>query len=260
MLRQFSDLHHLSLGATDGEIGTIKDAYFDDDRWTLRYLVVATGNWLSGRDVVITPNSIRAVSWNNKRVDVSLTRQQIEKAPSPEEDRPVSRQYETELHDYYGFPYYWASPAWSGLGGAESTAAAAASAELARRSAEQQPDHRGDGDPNLRSAREVIGYQIQASDDSIGSVDDLLFDDAHWLLRFFVVDTRKWLPGRRVLIATEWITDVRWQEREVAVAMSREEVRGSPEFNANELSDENEDALYRHYGKARASGPQIQIR
>jgi uncharacterized protein YrrD len=258
MLRPFTDLRNLSLGATDGEIGTIKDAYFDDDRWTLRYLVVATGTWLSGREVVITPNSIHGVNWSSKTVDVNLSRKQIEKAPSPEDDMPVSRQYETRLHDYYGYPYYWASPAWSGLAGAEPMAAAAA--EAARQAEAKQAAQTERGDSHLRSAREVIGYQIQASDDSIGSVDDFLFDDTHWSLRFFVVDTRKWLPGRRVLIATDWITDVRWQEREVGVAMTREEVRSSPEFDASELNDSNEDALYRHYGRTRTNGPRVQIR
>lgn len=257
MLRLFSDVRDLSLAATDGVLGTVKDAYFDDHRWTLRYLVVTTGSWLSGRSVLISPASIKGVSWDNKQLQLDLTREQIKNAPGQDSDKPVSRQCETLLLDYYGFPYYWSGPTWSGLGNAD--AMAAATAEMIRRN-EASDGSREQGDPHLRSAKEVTGYAIQAIDDSIGEVDDFLFDDANWSLRYFVVDTRKWLPGRRVLIATEWITDVNWDDRKVVVGMSREEVRNSPEFDENHLSEPQERALYQHYGRQPGEGTRIQIR
>ena len=257
MLRLFTDIRDLSLSATDGELGTIKDAYFDDHQWTLRYLVVTTGSWLSGRSVLISPASIEGVSWDNKRLELNLTREQIKNAPSQESDKPVSRQYETLLLDYYGYPYYWSGPTWGDI--ADGGAFAAATEEMLRRN-EAGEVPREQGDPHLRSAKEVAGYGIRAVDDSIGEVDDFLFDDSNWSLRYFVVDTRKWLPGRRVLIATEWITDVNWDYRKVEVGMSREEVRNSPEFDESQLSENQERALYQHYGRQPGEGARVQIR
>jgi hypothetical protein len=257
MLRLFSDVRDLTLEATDGEIGTIKDAFFDDRHWTLRYLVVTTGAWLSGRSVLIAPASIQGVSSDNERLTLSLTRDQIKNAPSEACEHPVSRQYESKLLDYYGYPYYWSGATWGGFGGGG--AMAAATAEMIRRN-EARGAPQEEGDPNLRSAKEVAGYAIQAVDDSIGQVDDFLFEDSNWSLRYFVVDTRKWLPGRRVLIATEWISNMNWDERKVEVGMSRDEVRNSPEFDASDLSENQEQALHQHYGRKIGEGTRIQIR
>lgn len=256
MLRRFSDLRGLALGATDGEIGTIKDAYFDDHNWTLRYLVVTTGSWLSGRSVLISPASIKGVR-GNQRLELNLTREQIRNAPGQDSDRPVSRQYEAQLLDHYGYPHYWSGATWGGVGSGD--AMAAASAQTMRRN-QASESSREQGDPHLRSAKEVTGYAIQAVDDSLGEVDDFLFDDSNWSLRYFVVDTRKWLPGRHVLMATDWITNVNWDERKVEVGMSKEEVRNSPEFDESQLSEHQEQALYRHYGRQPGEGTRIQIR
>jgi uncharacterized protein YrrD len=257
MLRLFSDVRGLSLRATDGECGTVKDAYFDDHQWTLRYLVVTTGSWLSGRNVLISPASIKGVTWDDRRLELNLTREQIKNAPDQDSEKPVSRQYETQLLDYYGYPYYWSGSTWGGI--SDSGAMAAATAEMIRRNEAREVPHE-QGDPHLRSAKEVAGYAIQAVDDSIGQVDDFLFDDSNWSLRYFLVDTRKWLPGRRVLIATDWILDVNWDARKVEVGMSREEVRSSPEFDASHLSENQEHALYQHYGRKPGEGTRIQIR
>ena len=249
MLRAFSDLKNLSLGATDGEIGTVKDAYFDDRHWTLRYLVATTGSWLSGRTVLLAPNAIRGVNWESQRVDLDLTLEQIRNAPGIDVDKPVSRQQEAAYLDYFGYPYYWAGPTWSGLG--VTSDAHIAAAEMTRRADETTRAERDEDrdDPHLRSANEVHGYAIAAQDGEIGSVKDFLFDDANWSLRYFVLDTRKWLPGRKVLISTDWIESVSWETRTVGVAMLREEVRASPEYDPDDLTPEHEEVLHRHYGR-----------
>jgi hypothetical protein len=243
MLRTFSDLKRMSIGATDGEIGHLRDAYFDDHHWTLRYLVVNPGSWLTGRWVLVSPWAIRDVDWRAQRVDVALTREQVRNSPGMDADKPVSRQYETAYSDYYGYPYYWMGPfAWGPLPAPEEAALAGAALQRAPRDQKK-------GDPNLRSANEVDGYHIEAVDGPIGHVDDFIFDDASWGLRYFVVDTRNWLPGRHVLISTDWIDRVSWQERKSYVALTRDEVRNSPEYDAASFSDAEQEALHRHYGR-----------
>lgn len=258
MLRAFSAFKNFSFGATDGEIGTVKDAYFDDRHWTLRYLVATTGSWLSGRSVLIVPQAIRGMQWDRERVDVLLTREQIRNAPNIELDKPVSRQHETAYFDYYGYPYYWAGPMWGGLG--TIAAAELATAEAAKRAQEDARNEQERGDPHLRSANEVHGYTLQARDGEIGTVKDFLFDESNWSLRYFVLDTGKWLPGKKVLISTDWIERVSWDARSVEVAMLREEVRASPEYEPDELSPDKEANLYKHYGRERDDITRVQIR
>jgi hypothetical protein len=241
MLRNFTTLKHMSIGAADGEIGRVRDAYFDDHEWTLRYLVVNPGSWLTARRVLISPWAIRDVSWQGQRVDVALTREQVRNSPGIDSDQPVSRQHEAAYYDYYGYPYYWMGPyAWGAVMIPKEIAQKGSPGEAAQRAT-------GKGDPNLRSANEVAGYHIEAVDGSIGHVEDFIFDDQTWGLRYFVVDTRNWLPGRQVLISTDWIDNVSWEERKAFVALTRDEVRNSPEYDPASFTEAAEDELHHHY-------------
>jgi hypothetical protein len=245
MLQTFSGLKRMSLGATDGDIGHVSDAYFDDHEWTLRYLVVNPGSWLTGRRVLISPWAIRDVNWPAHRVDVTLSRAQVRHSPDMDADKPVSRQYETAFSDYYGYPYYWMGPfAWGPLPLPKEDGV---TADLTHEAARREPEK---GDPNLRSANEVDHYHIEAVDGAIGHVDDFIFDDTTWALRYSVVDTRNWLPGRHVLIATDWVNRVSWEERRAYVALTRDEVRDSPEYEAGAFTQAEEDTLQRYYGRS----------
>lgn len=242
MLQILSGLKRMSIGASDGEIGRVRDAYFDDHQWTLRYLVVSAGSWLTGRRVLISPWAIRDVDWQAQRVDVALSREQVRNSPDMDADKPLSRQYETAYSDYFGYPYYWMGMfAWGPVPFPKEGAIADPAHEAGRREK--------NGDPNLRSANEVERYHVEAVDGSIGHVDDFIFDDATWGLRYFVVDTRNWLPGRHVLISTDWVDRVSWEGRNAYVALTRDEVRNSPEYDAASFAEAEEDALYRHYGR-----------
>jgi uncharacterized protein YrrD len=227
--------------AQDGEVGKVKDFLFDDVSWTLRYIVVDTGTWLPGRKVLLSPESVQESKWDTEQFVVNLTTTQIEDSPSINEEQPVSLQHQIELHDYYTWPYYWA-------GGLTPVYPAVIPTVGAPQPANQRPkeEHR---DPHLRSTREVIGYHIQATDGEIGHVDDFLIDDAEWRIHYLVVDTRNWLPGRKVLISPTWMTDVDWAARKVTVFLTRESVKNSPEYAPSEpVSADYEDDLYEHYG------------
>src|SRR5580692_9622620 len=107
MLRSLRQLSGNHLGASDGDIGHVKDFYFDDQTWAVRYVVADTGKWLTGREVLLTPHAFSASQPAGKTLFVNLTRKQIEDSPAMETHKPVSRQYEEEYYRYYGWPYYW---------------------------------------------------------------------------------------------------------------------------------------------------------
>jgi hypothetical protein len=104
MFRNASTLDGSIINATDGEIGHVEDAYFHDEAWTIRYLVVDTGTWLIGRKVLISPNSVTQPLGASRIIDVSLTREQVRNSPDIDTHRPVLRQHEREYLGYYGYP------------------------------------------------------------------------------------------------------------------------------------------------------------
>jgi hypothetical protein len=237
MLRTASELVGCSIRATDGDIGHVADLLFDDDRWTVRYLLVDTGDWLPGREVLVSPIAVRGVDWDSRHIEVGLTRDQVENSPDISTDRPVSRVHEAEYSAYYGWPYYWIG---SGLWGASPYPADLLLApDLGGGEARlEEPAERADeGDPHLQSVKDVTGYEAEASDGEIGSVSNFLVDDRTWSIRYIVVDTGHWLPGKKVLVTPESIERVEWETSRVTVSHSRDVVRAGPEFDAEALGD-----------------------
>jgi hypothetical protein len=204
-------------------MGKVYSFLFDDLEWTIRYLVVDTGDWLPGRKVLLSPMAIDKVDVECQSLAVGLTQAQVENSPPLAADAPVSRQIEADLHQYYGWVPYWRSgvPA-AGPGPVAAAAVLAAQGEDAK---EEPP-----ADPHLRSTREVVGYHIEARDGEVGHVDDFLAEEDRWMIRHLVVDTGNWLPGKQVLVSPTWIEMVNWADRIVSVDLKRETIQKSPEF------------------------------
>ncbi|MDZ7700383.1 MAG: PRC-barrel domain-containing protein [Deltaproteobacteria bacterium] len=243
MLRSVKELYNYVLEAEDGEIGRCKDLLFDDRSWTIRYMVADTGKWLSGRKVLVSPISLGEPDSGSRLFQVRLTKKRIEDAPGLDEDAPVSRQYEIRWTQHYGWPYYWEGTGLWGM--AKYPNALFIQKELGAASDENSDDL----DKNLRSSIEVTGYHIQATDDEIGHVEDFILNDETWTIRYMVVDTRNWLPGRKVLVAPGWINSIDWAENKVTVSVTREQVKDSPEYDSSvPLTPEYEAGLSEHYG------------
>lgn len=244
MLQAVYELFNYDIAAEDGDIGSIIDVYFDDRFWSVRYLVIDTGGWLSGRQVLIAADALRAPDRERTRLPVALSRQAIKDSPPVETDLPVSRQREAELYDHYGWVYYWAA--------APGAAAAAVPVPVA---ADTPEPPAAAHDPRLRSVREVVGYAVSADDGDIGHVEDLLVDTTRWRLPYFVVDTRNWLPGRKVVVATEWLTAINWGRRSVQVDLAREAIKNSPPYEPDQLADARYlHALHQHYDRPPSDG------
>ena len=247
MLRGISSLKGLTVVAIDGEIGSVYDVYFDAKHWTVRYFVVDTGTWLSSHRVLVSPMSLQnRADVVADRLHVGLTKAQIEHAPSWDTDKPVSRQHEIAYSRYYDYPYYWTGPARWGTGW--DPVAGIAPAPV--RTPSRRRSSRGSGErrrPPPR-ARDVIGYYAHATDGDVGHVEDFLVDNRTWAIRYLVVDTRNWLPGRRVVIAPGWINTVSWDDSRVHVDLLRKEVETAPEYDPNApLERAFESRLYEHY-------------
>lgn len=228
-----------SLHGLDGEIGKVVEFYFDDQHWAIRYLVVNTGNWLTGKQVLLSPYALGTIDTDSKYIRVALTKQQIEESPSLDTDKPVSRQFELDYYAYYGWPMYWSGRSMWGE-----------SPNLIRDPAlwRKPVDAEDAMDPNLRSMKEVSGYAIHATDGEIGHADDFIIDTESWAIRYLVIDTQNWWPGKHVLVAPQWINRINWGESTVFVDLSRDSIKNSPEYEENALlTREYEVHLHHHY-------------
>lgn len=260
MLRNTQDLHHYALRATDGPVGELSDFYFDDDAWVVRYFVVDTGSWLKSRKVLISPISVHHPDWQERALPVSLSQDQVRHSPDIDTEQPVSRQHETEMLGYYGYPGYWDGPGlwgdglypfalvpgYAGFGSdrfeREQELEAHVRAERIR--------HRND-DPHLRSCKAVTGYHIQATDGEIGHVSGFLVDDETWAIRYLVVDTSNWWMGHQSLIAPTWIKGIDWASQKVSVDLGRDAIKDAPPYDpSTPWTRSQELSLYRHYRRS----------
>lgn len=244
MLTNAAFLKGLAIHAKDGELGKVEEFYFDDETWTIRYLVVKTGGWLSGRQVLISPISVVHVDWEKKRVDVALTKQQVENSPNIDTRQPVSRQHEADFSAYYGYNYYWGGPYMWGTVFYPADLLRKSSAEIAKEKARKES-----ADSHLRSSSAVTGYHVEATDGEIGHVDGFVVDDELWAIRYLEVATRNWLPGKKVLVSPAWIDRVSWLDSKVRAALPREKIESAPEYLLSRpLTRDYEELLYTHYG------------
>ena len=242
MLHKAKTLTGYKLDSLDGEIGRVEEFYFDDKHWVVRYLVADSGNWLTGRHVLLSPYALGAVNTATHHLTVDLSRKQIEGSPALDRHVPVSRQYEESYYGYYGWPMYWGGPyIWGSYPHIARDRQEWKNRAIAERS----------WDPHLRSTSDVAHYGIEAKNGAIGHVEDFVIDDETWAIRYLVVDTRNWWPGKRVLIAPQWIERVGWSESKVFIHLSREAIKQSPEFTEESaLTRDYEDALHRHYDRS----------
>lgn len=244
MLRSVKEVKGYTLRADDGKIGHCTDFLFDDEIWTIRYMVADTGRWLPGKKVLISPISLGEPDWASNLLPVLLSKKQIEQAPELDENAPVSRQYEIKYHEYYGWPTYWVGPDVWGL----NNYPAPLFSKKLKESAKVESEN---GDPHLRSATEVMGYHIHARDGEIGHVEDFIVEDHTWTIRYMIIDTRNWLPGsRKVLVSPKWIDSVEWLENKVKIDLTVEQIRQAPEYDpAAPVNRAYEEKLYDFYGR-----------
>jgi len=232
MLQNIKELYGDKLAATDGEIGHVRDFYFDDKSWAIRYAVADTGTWLSTRLVLLSPHAFGPWDRDENLLSIKLTRKQMENSPSIDSHRPVSRQYEEGYYAYYGWPTYWGSGETWGAGGAPVTAPP---------STPENRHHRGHNqrdDVHLRSTVAVKGYAIQASDGTIGTVAGFMVDDKTWVIGEMIVEAGHWYAGKEILISTAKIQRISYEDSKVFVHLTKAEIERTANHSVVPLAPE----------------------
>ena len=225
MLLNLKKISGHKLAATDGDIGHVKDFYFDDKTWAIRYLVADTGTWLTGRLVLLSPYSFGRFDQDKKILKVNLTRKQIENSPSIDEHRPVSRQYEENYYNYYGWPVYWQGGETWGTTDYPGMLPSIPSNTL------RNYDYPKWDDINLRSTKKVCGYAIEATDGTIGTVSGFVVDDKRWVIRELAVEAGHWYSGKEILITPDKIERISYQDSKVFVKLTKGDIQRTAEHH-----------------------------
>jgi hypothetical protein len=229
MLDRARELTGYKLETLDGQVARVEDLYFDDHAWAIRYVVADTGGWLSGKRVLLAPQVLLRVDRRHRTIGIALTRTEIEHGRPADTHKPVSRRSERDHNWHFGMPMYW------GFEGERRVAVKA----------------QGDYDPHLRSCRVVTGYALHALDGEMGRVDDFLIEEQSWAIRYLIVQTHRWLTGKKVLLSPAWISAISWQRHEMVVDLGRDAIAQSPEYspNAAGVTRDYELELHRHYDR-----------
>ena len=229
MLQSIKQLHGSKLGASDGDIGHVKDFYFDDQTWAVRYVVADTGNWLPGRQVLLSPHAIGGLHHAGNVLRVKLTRKKIEDSPTIESHKPVTRQHEEEYHRYYGWPAYWLGYGMWGESGVSILEKPAKT--LPGESAAANGLRPKRAEAHLRSTQAVSGYHLQATDGIIGYVCDFIMDDKRWAIQQLVIKTGHRFTGNEVLIPVSKVDRISYDDSAVFVNLTKEAVEKSPGYH-----------------------------
>ena len=220
MLHSARALSRYEAYATDGKLGRATDAYIDETTYEIRYLVVETSRWLPGKKLLVSNRWLGIPDKDAQRFPINMTRSAAEERTASTDDLPVSWKMEELLKVRFGgLDSRGGSPSSAVVGSVTRQAATQAKFETG---AVQAADN-----PNLRSLREIMGYQIEAVDGPLGVAHDFLIDDEGWVVRWMVVDTKSWKPGREVLVPPEWVETVSWSEKRIHVRVSRQKVKTS---------------------------------
>ena len=230
MLHLARKIRGATIRAVDGDIGAVEDFYFEEDRWTVRYLLVDTGKWMSGKKVLLSPMSVVG-DWNVAEVRVSLNKQQVWDSPAFDPTGPISHDSETRVLGYYGYPYYWSA---IGVWGAFDHPAALLAAPAAPSSDPAKPAGIDPESRRLRSISKSTGYHLHATDGEIGHVDDFLIGQKSWRIRYLRVDTSNWIGGRSVIVSSEALQHLDKEHGTLHVGVTRDAIKHSPSFESIE--------------------------
>ena len=244
MLRSLKELLGYELLATDGKIGKAHDFLFSDEDWKVRYLIVDTGSWIFGRNVLISVDALGQPVWASKTFPVELSRTKVQNSPDADLAKPVSRQYEEELQRHYRWPAYWSvSHAAPGYG-------VVVPPHLFDQHMEGKEGQDMDRS-HLRSAMELFGYLMNGTDGEVGSVKDFILNDEDWQIHYMVAELDRELEeDKQVLIAIDWLETIDVIGQWLSINLPRETIEQSPAFDLDvPVNRQYEEVLYDYHGR-----------
>ena len=207
----------------DTSIGDVVDMYFDEAGWRSCYLVIETGSLFSGKRSLVPLSYLERADWIARRLALRITEAGLQSVGCNDLDKNVASQLEKHGAGYVA----WPPPAHKPEG---STAQVPLGDP-------NDPGTDDVGKPLLRSAKEVVGYAIEATDGPCGHIDDLLIDDATWRIEFLLVNPRNFLPGTPRAVPAPWVEACDWLSHSMRMNVDRDRIRECPTYETSSTVD-----------------------
>lgn len=196
MLCDLNILFEAPITASDGEAGRVRDFLFNDQSWDIRYLVVDMGNWLRRHDVVVPVTALDLPDWKTKTCHTCLSKEQLRDCPGVDTKKPVSRQQELAMREYFGPLACWADARFG-------MTSIPAFAKFAAPAGENS---------HLRSACRLMGHRVWATDGNMGQLHGFVMDEGTWHIKYLEVSVSGWHDQSITLIPSEWVDRISWAE------------------------------------------------
>ena len=241
------ELFSFAAQAVDGELGHVKDILFDDVSWRARYLVTDPRKWLPSANVLLSPYSVSGWNFDKNLLFFNLDQEQVKDSPHISDDPPVSRQEEERLAHFYGWPSYWTSSYGTSQLNIGSRFSSAFNDVDFPPEIEEVLDSRFQGDPNLRSLKEIKGYNVMTTTGEQGKVSGFLLDTVSWELPYLIVDCGGWLSYDYAIIPNFLIASVNWENRVLKLTISKEMLEDAPRTPVENLVGTREEKLLQYY-------------
>lgn len=233
MERSSNNLIGFRMEAKDGEIGKVEEFYFHDDTWTIRYLIVKTGNWFTGKEVLISTAALIKGSELPGVFPVNLTKDQIRTSPDIDTQKPVSHQQEVALYGHYPWQPYWGSGFYAGGLWDITNNDPIIDEVIAKESSDNHKQT--EDDPHLRSTRHVTGSKIQCTNGEFGQVSDFILDDDSWKIHYLIIKMHHGIGNSSVLLPVRFIKELQWLNSKVVVDITIDVLKNSPQIDESKI-------------------------
>lgn len=234
MIHAAKSIFGTKIQATDKRCGTCQDLLFDDASKKIVYVVVDTGSWLIDRQILLSPQAIGKLAPGDS-IEVNLSSKDIEDGPPLKSDAPVSRQAEEKLHRHFGWTPYWDALAPGATGQIMPPPAVTAKTETQDKTQQMAERYSDEGDPNLRSCREVIGYGAHCGGEKVGKVDNICVSDEDWRIVYLGVDIHPWLPRGIRLAPGDQLVSISYLDSSVLLGDSCRDLASFPKWEDYEF-------------------------
>jgi hypothetical protein len=204
----------LPVSAVNGLVGRLTDLCFDDERWVVRYLVVATA--FTDQATMVALGTDDLADDQTKRTAGRLT-SSVHAAGLSLPSSPLVSGLERAVFGLRG--HHQDEP--------------------------QETSH-------LQRCEEVRGYEVFAEDGYVGTVEGFLISDTSWTIEYVVVQASQRLVSHRIVVPTSWIKNVVREESRLSLGMSCGTVLSGPEFT-DDITQAYETWLLAHLGRAAVS-------
>lgn len=233
MLYLTSTLKSYNIHATDGEMGKVKDIYFDDHSWAIRYAQIDTNKWLPTRNVYVSPSSFKGVNVEDELVEVNHTKETIKNSPTIPADSEISTANEESLTEYYGWNRYWRG---QNLWGAVDRPFVPKIPDQDEENAKKRTEMEMNENRNyvLLNESDTLGMKVHGHDGKMGEVTDLVFDDEYWKIQYLAIKFVKLPAERYYLIDTKHITSVEWTEKDLYVDLKADYLEALTSYETKE--------------------------